>query len=281
MSFNCTNWAWNMVRTRGDTTAKCVLVAMAERAHDNGYTYPTIQELATKVEKSERTIKRKIKMLEQAGVITVHHHRIRANLLRNSYTLSIHHRFDLQNTKGDKMSPNSEADNVTECPHKGDTALSPGLSSKVTTTNLNIFNPERDIDSKGFVTLKLGWRPYGEICNLLKREMSPEFIEEQLVFFATEYRDQRRKGGQLDNWFMRHVRGAFEKSKREAKTIQGNFQPSEATIDLLSDSLVPMVFIVDYVGEFVLFWSDAGAKRLSWQTVFYTQCLEQWKIRRA
>lgn len=272
MSFDCIQWAWSRVKTGGDSTMKVILVALAERAHDDGYTYPTIQELAHKAERSERTIIRKLLKLEEEGVIVVHRRRVSANLNRNSYTLQIDKSFKLK--KGDNLSPN----NMTECQQQGDTAVSPDQQRLVTTTDNNIFNTP-DPDLKGFVTMQFGWKVSDKMLGFIKgtTAIPDEFILEQQVLFSLENADQRRRPGQFDNWFRVWVIRAWEKDKCKATPIPEGFEPDEHTMAMLMDSLIDPLDIKLYTDEFILFWRDNGKKKMSWQMVFYQQCMEQVK----
>ena len=254
---------------------KLVLLAIADRAHDNGYSYPTIQEISFKAERSERQVIRVIKDLEK-NVMDVHRARLQQNLLRNSYTLHIHRSFTLTK-KGDMVSPNIP-NSMTPCHALPDTVTSPD-PSVITTTDNNqlLFNPK--VDQNGMTTVMPGWKPSSEMLLFILSTTSihDDFIEEQTMCFSFENAHQRRRQGQLDNWFRTWVIKAWEKSKCEAVGIDEEFWPNKHTIEMLTQyHLIELAFVESYVVEFRVYWLGSGRTKTSWQSVFYQQCVEHY-----
>lgn len=71
-------------------------------------------------------------------------------------------------------------------------------------------------------------------------------------------------------------------SAREAiGVIPADWSPSvQLNLLLASEYFVPAEFIAEYRDEFVLYWLRAGVAKPSWETVFFRQCLGQWRRRR-
>ena len=94
MSGRTTGWAYKQVKT-GDPIAKTILVALADNADDDGRCYPSQKKLAIKTEYSISTVKRKLKFLEEFGIIQVTRKRVGKHKTRNFYRLRIEKSFDL------------------------------------------------------------------------------------------------------------------------------------------------------------------------------------------
>lgn len=70
MSWQATNWALREAPVGGDTTARLILVALADRAHPDGSaSWPSVKTLMRELHVSERTIRRKLSLLESGGLI--------------------------------------------------------------------------------------------------------------------------------------------------------------------------------------------------------------------
>ncbi|WP_295909702.1 helix-turn-helix domain-containing protein [uncultured Bifidobacterium sp.] len=70
MSWQATNWALREAPVGGDTTARLILVALADRAHPDGSaSWPSVRTLMRELHVSERTIRRKLSLLESGGLI--------------------------------------------------------------------------------------------------------------------------------------------------------------------------------------------------------------------
>jgi len=93
MSLIATGWAFNGVRCKPDL--KIILIAMADHADDRGVCWPGISLLAEKSGISTRTVKRKIKQLEELGVLTKSSRCHGYNKTTNMYRLHVDQLFDL------------------------------------------------------------------------------------------------------------------------------------------------------------------------------------------
>lgn len=70
MSWQATNWALREAPVGGDTTARLLLVALADRAHPDGSaSWPSVKTLMRELHVSERTVRRKLSLLESGGLI--------------------------------------------------------------------------------------------------------------------------------------------------------------------------------------------------------------------
>lgn len=70
MSVACQNWVWKYSKTTGND--RLLLLAIADCADDEGdNAWPSVETLADKATCSERTVQRRIQVLEETGCLTV------------------------------------------------------------------------------------------------------------------------------------------------------------------------------------------------------------------
>lgn len=70
MSWQASSWALREAPVGSDTTARLLLMALADRAHPDGTaTWPSVSTLAQELQVTERTVYRKLQKLEALGVI--------------------------------------------------------------------------------------------------------------------------------------------------------------------------------------------------------------------
>jgi len=63
--------------------------------------------------------------------------------------------------------------------------------------------------------------------------------------------------------------------------LPGDWLPSVDTMTrLVRDEFVDSAFVDEYITEFVMYWLASGVAKVSWDAVFFMQCLSQWKLRR-
>lgn len=69
MSVHATSWAWR--QKIDDPVAKLLLLKLADQANDDGVCWPSRATLAEAIETSEATVKRRVKVLVELGLIEV------------------------------------------------------------------------------------------------------------------------------------------------------------------------------------------------------------------
>ncbi|MEV0015402.1 helix-turn-helix domain-containing protein [Streptomyces tendae] len=69
MSFKVTNWVW--ARSESRNGARLVMLALADRADDNGYSWPSIDDLAERTKLSPRAVQKAIAVLAELGELDV------------------------------------------------------------------------------------------------------------------------------------------------------------------------------------------------------------------
>lgn len=77
MSWQATNWAMRETSTHGDARAKLVLMCLADYARPDGTgAYPTVKSIVAMTEIPERTVRRKLALLRDMGLIRMGDQRI-------------------------------------------------------------------------------------------------------------------------------------------------------------------------------------------------------------
>jgi hypothetical protein len=69
VSFKVTNWVWSRSESRNG--ARLVMLALADRADDNGYCWPSIDDLAERTKLSPRAVQKAIAALAELGELDV------------------------------------------------------------------------------------------------------------------------------------------------------------------------------------------------------------------
>ena len=89
---------WAKAQNAPSMIAKAVLICLADYADDQGTAWPSVPKLAAEVQISDRTVQRALRVLEEAGLLTVERHdRKDGGQTSNRYHLSM--------TPGDRVSP--------------------------------------------------------------------------------------------------------------------------------------------------------------------------------
>lgn len=106
MSTKAVSWVLHQVRVEPIT--KMILVTLAENADEYGVAWPSQTTMARSACVSVITVKRKMKVLEAAGVLSVRRNRVGKNKTKNKYRLHLEKSFDLMPES--TVSPSSEAE---------------------------------------------------------------------------------------------------------------------------------------------------------------------------
>lgn len=116
MSTKAVSWVLHHVRVEPIT--KMILVAMAENADETGVCWPSQTTTAEKACVSLATVKRKIKWLEQQGVISVVRRRVGSHKTQNKYRLKLEQPFNLMDGDPVRASSDPDFDGVSVTPSK-------------------------------------------------------------------------------------------------------------------------------------------------------------------
>ena len=129
------------------------------------------------------------------------------------------------------------------------------------------------------------WRPSQQIVDELGSEAvgaSENFIENCIAEFICYWVDENPRAGNWNSKFLLHVKKQWRIMRQsvnetDPQPIAQNWQPSETVLGILTQmSGVSVDFIQNSVPEFVLYWSDRGAARHSWNSCFLNHVKRQW-----
>ena len=233
MSCRARDWAW---RCRGLTPAlRCILLALAEHADEEGRCWPSLARLAELAEVDRRTVTRGLAELEDRALLARERQRGRST----SYALAIGER-DRCETHGE---PAGETPRGVTPPQQGCEA--PGGDTPLGAT---------DPLSRGKTPLGRGVTPpdLGASHPPNRHKNRHRTVSEPSLCGDTDPRPPTRS----------------DKGQRNAETIPPDWQPGERVFAWAAKQGMTREWVQDQVDEFLVYWSDAGARRKSWDATF-------------
>lgn len=121
MSISAMNWAWGLDVPTGE---KIVLLALADRANDDGECWPGYASMAEKCSMSERNVMRIVVALEEKNLLKIDH---RKNPENNRQKTNVYH-LNIEQKPGDTMSPGNVQKPGDICDKKPGDTMSPNTS---------------------------------------------------------------------------------------------------------------------------------------------------------
>ncbi len=233
MSRRARDWAWSR---RGLTPAlRCILLALAEHADEQGRCWPSLARLAALAEVDRRTVTRGLAELEDRALLA----RERKRGQSTRYALAIGepagcetHRHQARDTPGG-MTPLQQGCETPE----GDTPL--GATDP---SNRGVIPP-----SGGLTPPDLGAsHPPNRHKNRHRTVSEPSLCGDA----------DTRPPTRTDN------------GQRKAEPIAPDWQPGERVFDWAAKQGLTRVWVQDQVDEFLVYWTDAGERRKSWDASF-------------
>ena len=243
MSEEATGWAWLHVKC-GEPNTKAVITCLAFNSNESGVSGISQQVIAELTELSLSTVKRRIKYLEQCGVITVTRKQIGEQKRRNFYQLNMQTAFDLT---GGCVTP-VESTGVRGTPYRcqGDTIQVSGghhesahrcqadpTQVSLVTHSTNYLNLSNYLDSTGVTqtpvekqVMSSEWVPLDHVFEVLSAEgMAEDWILKQLPDFRVYWIDRGSARDDFSVQFMNHCR--FQAGEQK----QGKGRASDASDD--------------------------------------------------
>jgi len=147
MSTKAVSWALHNVRI--EPVAKMVLVSMAEPADENGVCWPSQKFLADSSGVHVNTVKRKVKWLQEKGIISVLRRRVGVHKTKNKYRLHIESSYNFLDKTTVQPSSDPDFDSTTEVPsnNDADSTREVPLNGGDSTREVPSKVPERDLQS--------------------------------------------------------------------------------------------------------------------------------------
>jgi hypothetical protein len=195
MSVTVMAWAWKQDLT---STEKIVLVALADRADDDGLCWPGHKSLSTKCGLNRRTIVRVVDRLANKGLISIERrHREDGSLMSNRYVLHVN---DM--VQGDEAPPRDRGSPPSD-------TVSPPPSDTESHHDTSVFDTSVDPPPKNAppvvskpkkerthaTKLSETWRPDEQNCQYAR---TLGFSDEQIAGLADDFREHFANGNGRD-----------------------------------------------------------------------------------
>jgi len=253
MSTKAVSWVLHQVRVEPIT--KMILVAMAENADEQGVCWPSQSKTAEKACVSLATVKRKIKWLEQQGVISVIRRRVGSHKTQNKYRLKLEQPFNLMDNVPVQVSSDPDFDSVSvtpsnkPAPENDSVSLTPSIVSEST--------PQRfegvTCDTIDSVT--------GDTQNrhLTTTGSNPSAATTHEAVFDRQSVDRRKR-----------------------VTMHPGWRPSETVFEqLMLNRPIPREFIDEQLPGFVLYHDQAEDRQAAFDARFHKHVIHNWETQRA
>lgn len=246
MSREARDWAWNR---RGLTPAlRCILLALAEHADEEGRCWPSLTRLAELTEVDRRTVTRGLAELEDRGLIVRERNRQRST----TYTLAIGQSDGdaLPQEWGCQTPPDAARPGAPDPRGRGATPLQQGHETPRDLTPLGVTNPH----TRGETPPARGVRPpdLGVSYPPNRHKNRHRTESEPSLPYSDETSAPERPG----------IRGGGR------TPIPPDWQPSQRVYDWAAKQGMTRTWAAAQVDEFVVYWTDTGARRDSWDATF-------------
>ena len=229
MSRRARDWAWSR---RGLTPAlRCILLALAEHADEEGRCWPSLARLATLAEVDRRTVTRGLAELEARALLA----RERTVGQSTSYALAI----------GEPGGCETPLHQAREIP-RGVTPLQQGRETPGGVTPLGATDPS----SRGVTPLGRGLTPPDPGAS------------------HPPNRHKNRHGTVNEPQSYDDTRERRADSGGKATPIPPHWRPGERVFDWAAKHALTRTWAEAQIDEFVVYWSDTGERRKSWDATF-------------
>ena len=259
MSCAARDWAWGC---RGLTLAmRCILLALAEHADEEGHCWPSLTRLAALTEADRRTVTRGLAMLEARGLLT----RERRPGRGTAYTLAIGRPSTEPLPSEPVDSPAGEVMPAiqTDTPAKG--VMSPGA---------------RDPQGKGVTPFHQGFDTPGDMTpggarDHQGRGVTPQGRGERPPDPGVSdppNRHKNRHRTDSEPSLCVDDTAPAQKSRandsRKATPIPQDWRPGERTFEWAAKRGMTRSWVEAQIDEFLVYWTDTGEARKSWDATF-------------
>lgn len=137
----------------------------------------------------------------------------------------------------------------------------------------------------GASPMRPDWQPTPDTVRQLAMHSIPaDFIAAQVAEFVIYWRDRKEAAHSWDARFYRQVLRSWREAEvrfpagpeAEASPMRSHWHPQPDTISILMKSGIPGDFIEECLPEFVLYWSERGDARKTWNSDFIQHVRRQW-----
>jgi len=272
MSLAARDWAWSC---RGLTLAlRCILLALAEHADEEGRCWPSLRRLAALTEADRRTVTRGLAELEARGLLA----RERRPGKGTTYTLAIGRPSTAVLPAEPPDSPDRDAMpwGQTDSPARGVTPLSQAgeATSGITPPGA------RDPHSRGVTPLRQGCDTPGGMTPLgardphrrgvtpLGRGVTP--LDPGASDPPNRHKNRHRTESEpsVCGDDTAHPEKPTANDSRKATPIPPDWRPGERVFAWAATRGMTRTWVEAQIEEFLVYWGDTGERRKSWDATF-------------
>ncbi|MCP3971672.1 MAG: helix-turn-helix domain-containing protein [Rhodobacteraceae bacterium] len=233
MSRVARDWAWSC---RGLTPAlRCILLALAEHADEEGRCWPSLTRLAALTEVDRRTVTRGLAELEVRGLVA------RERILRQSTTYAL--------AIGEPDGCETRLHRACETP-SGVTPLHQGCETPGGVTPLGATDPQ----SRGVTPMGRGMTPPD-----LGVSHPPNRHKNRHITVSEP---------SLSSAAGVHPPKCMANGRGKAGPVPPDWRPGERVFDWAAKQGMARQWVEAQIDEFVVYWSDTGERRKSWEATF-------------
>lgn len=132
--------------------------------------------------------------------------------------------------------------------------------------------------------ISTSWQPAPDVVAQLNQYGIPQgFVQAQLPEFVTYWSERGDPQHSWNSKFLKHVMRSWrqEETRSHKQSLENimtsDWQPSPDAVDILHRQAgISVNFIEDAIPEFILYWSERGERRSTWNTDFVRHVKNQW-----
>jgi hypothetical protein len=247
--------SWVLHHVRVEPITKMILVAMAENADETGVCWPSQSTTADKACVSLATVKRKIKWLEQQGVISVVRRRVGSHKTQNKYRLKLEQPFNLLDSEPVRPSSDPDFDSVSVTPSNKQISENDGVSLTPSIVSERPIQPVEGVtgDTIDSVTCDTQNRHLTTTGSKPSAATTPESV------FHRQPVDRRKR-----------------------VTMHAGWRPSESVFEqLMFNRPMNRDFIEDQIPGFVLYHDQTEDRQAAFDARFHKHVIHNWESSRS
>ena len=258
MSTKAVSWALHNVRI--EPVAKMVLVSMAEPADENGVCWPSQKFLADSSGVHVNTVKRKVKWLQENGIISVLRRRVGVHKTKNKYRLHIESSYNLLDKTTVQPSSDPDFDSTTEVPsnNEADSTREVPSTDGDSTSEVPSKVPERDLQSVEGTT---SGTFKGTTCGTRNHHIT-----------TTNSNSTATTTGEHPIFTQ-----AKMSAKQDQVTMNPTWLPSEHVFSMLALRSIGEEFAREQIDGFVLFHNGKSDRQGAFDSKFLNHVIHHWE----
>lgn len=256
MSLDATRWAWQ--QRVGKSSAKTVLLSLADLANARDECYPSIPALVFDTELNRKTVIANLDYLEKIGLIEDSGNRVgRTGQVKVYRLLGVEHRHKANSPESGTLTGIQNPAPLETPPHVAcETGEQSQNRNSPKTGTLEEFS---DNSSESGPVSEAKSTDFGSKESQKRPERVPK----------TGHGSYQEP--------IRNHKTPSPSAEGHRESMPEDWLPSRETHSALNLQGVPPGFAYEQLMEFRLYWRDDGRGKTSWNAAFYDRCLRQWR----